>query len=450
MKVKNINLQILYILSLPCQLGGGIRKISSRFSFFTTFILITPFLFCCSCKKNVVTAHNIRFKVAHSTSNLTSFKVVHFSGGNYAVAAHDLVNHYTCHITGISETGDKLWEQQIPDSVLITDIAATADNGLIVCGYNNSNTNLLNESIFLSRYDAYGGQRWTTTFNAYAVKYLCMAIAPDGDIYLNSLSGLYGLQQADFLIRCSPAGQLIKTTPAVGLSPDSLICFPLSMIFSGNDIIVAGADSWWSTPSHSLIATVNYGDFCFRMDTGANIKWIFDQLDSLSISQSLISVNNGNNIAVIGSSTPDIMQPLHFDENSFNSDRGNLFADISGNFMVRFFDPNSGTMTVKQIQLPDVAEYPNITATSDNGYIISGCDNLGNNNNGIDTKILLAKTDNYLNVQWTKQLNMPYAANPFGIFQAADGGYIVFAGVQSFNNYKDIAFIKTDAKGNIK
>jgi hypothetical protein len=260
------------------------------------------------------------------------------------------------------------------------------------------------------------------------------------------VNGLAGNSTNNFLIKCNPSGQLVTNTMATNMTPDSLLCLPLAMEWSGSSLFVTGAATTWNDPGHTTINLVyNMGDFCFRMDTAANVNWMVYQFDSCAISQVLTHTISGNTIAVAGSGSDTVAFTQYSFPNNYTADRGNSFWDDYQDIVVKVYDPLTGTVKSNKIALPDIAQYPCIAATADNGYIVSACDNL----TGFDYKIIIAKTDNNLNTLWTRQVNLPYTASPFGIFQAADGGYIVFASVQSFNNYKDIAFIKTDANGNL-
>jgi hypothetical protein len=129
------------------------------YSCFAGFVCFVFFISFSSCKKNEVTNSNAKFALAHSSANLSGFKVVRLSGGGYVVAAHDLQHNYTCHLTGISEDGNKLWEQQINDSVRITDIAASNDNAVIICGY-YKNQSLTGENMYLERTNYAGKTDW--------------------------------------------------------------------------------------------------------------------------------------------------------------------------------------------------------------------------------------------------------------------------------------------------
>jgi len=414
-------------------------------SWITGFVIVIIF-FIPSCKKNVSSIADTKFKVSHSSANLNGFKAVHLSGGGYAVAAHDPRSNSKCHLLGFAEDGTKLWEQQFPDSITMVDIAATNDNGVIICGYNNGNAIITQQTIYVKRFSASGNPDWANSFIADAVYYLCMAIAPDGSVFLNSCPGITGLHPCNFLYKLSSGGQLLSSTQATGMTPDSLLCFPLSMAFSGSNIIVTGALSYWADTNHTTVALSGpFGDFCFCMDTGANVKWFLHQLDTFAVGQSL-AIGNGGIIADAGSSSPFLISQSISGNFFLTSDRGNVFEDVQDNIMVRLFDPATGAMQVRQIALPDAAQYPCIAATADGGYIIAATDNLSS----FDNKILVAKTSNNLDVQWTKQFNIPNTTSPFGIFQAADNGYVIFAGTQSFGAHKDIAFIKTDPNGNIK
>ena len=79
----------------------------------------------------------------------------------------------------------------------------------------------------------------------------------------------------------------------------------------------------------------------------------------------------------------------------------------------------------------------------------NGSDNIYVYDTYYPTHTTLLKLDQNLNQQWVQSLNFPYTSSPFGVFQASDGGYIIFAMFQSFNNYTDLAYIKTDAHGNV-
>lgn len=88
-------------------------------------------------------------------------------------------------------------------------------------------------------------------------------------------------------------------------------------------------------------------------------------------------------------------------------------------------------------------------ATTDNGYILSGCSYVGGNSTTTPRDFLLVKIDDSGNPEWMKKKGGAGDDHCNVVKQAADGGYVMAGLTKSYGaGESDIWMIKTDGSGN--
>ena len=102
----------------------------------------------------------------------------------------------------------------------------------------------------------------------------------------------------------------------------------------------------------------------------------------------------------------------------------------------------------KTFEFMNVSMGYSVQQTEDNGYIITGI--TGDfNSSSYSTKLLLLKTDEYGNEEWSKTFVLKDNNIGHSVQQTADGGYIITGVAVSYENYQySLLLLKTDEYGN--
>ena len=120
--------------------------------------------------------------------------------------------------------------------------------------------------------------------------------------------------------------------------------------------------------------------------------------------------------------------------NSFNLDIWLIKTDENGNIE---WDKN--------YDLSDEDHGLSVQQTQDSGYIITG----GTYNSNTSYDLILIKTDENGNEQWTKTFGDNDTDIGFSVLQSSDNSYVVCGWYEDFNGIERVYIIKTDDQGNI-
>jgi hypothetical protein len=409
--------------------------------------IIAAILIICSCKKTKNTIDNSAgFKVISLGHTVAAVKAIRLGNGNYVAVFHEIDNENYGLLIAMDSAGRQIWKREFSgDLKRITDIQPMTDGSFILVSYDDSGLN----KIYLNCLNASGITKWNQTYTLDNIfSSVTSTIGSDGTI--NILAGIYGYNPGQdtlfmpYFIKYNSTGQFVSAAPIK--TPDSVVfLYPVMAAspdgFYVNSIFIVPFSKGWNQTGYSSI--------CMKMDLNGNIKWFPSQIDAniplSSVGTTLCTGASGNTV-LAGTNDSG-----NYSLTTYTVDAGNSFTFLLGNLNLISINGQTGNIiTRNSFQLPGQVQRPMVIPTSDNGYLAAATCNIYNYNSFYPFHTALVKTDANLNQQWQRIFSTPYLTYPFSVLQTSNGGYIVFGITQSFNKNQELAFIKTDANGNLK
>jgi hypothetical protein len=421
---------------------------ASNLSLSISAFIILYMLFVVGCKKMSPDSDK-KFKVYEFSNNMVGYQGIKLNNNTFVAAAQgtdsfDLSGYLLC----VDRFCNKQWQVQLPHGVLFSSIAATSDGGFVVGGY--SPFDLLfddggyygasnSSTVYLIHFNSSGVATWTDSLNEpYITGSLALCTAGDGSIEVATVWGVPDSQFNINLINVSLAGQ-VNSIKQIDNGDEDSIYTPQRIVAAGNDFIITGPLRVVDTSGYN-----SFGTFTLRTANTGSTLWQYTTIGSGSYKLGEdICVGSGSSIIVANDSENDSANYNGGNETY----RGNELLIPLYTISFDFFDASSGNLTKTMVYpTENVSWMPFISSTSDNGCMIVATNNIS----FYQWHVMMMKTDGAGNQQWQQTINIPYPARAFGAIQTDDGGYMVFATVQTFgSNTNSIAFIKTDANGKL-
>jgi len=369
----------------------------------------------------------------------------------------------------VDANGEKLWDARLPYGFLFSGITATGDGGLAVVGYKPGRGHSamyrdysydmeVSLTLYVEHYTADGHKDWHYS-SEQPLQGLSAAICSGQDG--NSIEVGGGQQKQPYRIH------LINLTLNGGLSSigeisvpgDDTLCYvPQKICASGNGFVITGGLELYDTTMYPPGYNSDNFYFTLKADASGNLLWRYQPGNIWSYANYDFSYNSslgedvctdGGNMVIAAKDSSNITLTNNYviPQTIFPDFRGNFFQMPHGTIALDILDARTGSLS-RSATFPfgDPVALPYIRRTKDNHYLITATHDF----NIHPSRIFLLKADKDWNTVWQQQLAIPYPASPFGILEADDGSYLMFANVQVFNGNKmSMAVIKIDQDGGI-
>ncbi len=365
-----------------------------------------------------------------------------FNDGSFFIPVVDVSN---LHLMKFDKNSNFLNEKIYPSGQKdYTDIF-TANNRLLAVGYTSSNL-----SFFATMYDANGNVVWDSTyqFKYGFIESVCCCVGTDGTATL--AIGCYTTDSTSpsaYFATIGSAGSLVDLKPQTGM-PGYLKCLPM-VVRAGNDGGFYCTGYYLCYNKASGLAPALGSQFLLKSDVAGATQWFKKWAAPADGATPVIPLDlvcsTGGSIATVA-----IINPYNSGQTYFRNYAG--IGNKVGSIAACSYDSQNGVVTDSIVVDNNKDLFCQIIATPDGGYITSTTSNLDVNSTTHYPHILLTKTNDHFDKQWSRTYSFDYNDYvAFGFWQVNQGYQIggIHTNIVSNQLNEGMFFLRTDLNGNL-